>query len=169
MGRRRYPGTGAGSTTRSSARRAAATPEVAQPRQFARHDRPSPVAMLRSVTWPARSMEVRNLRRRRANCRGCATSGVAAARRADERVVEPAPVPGYLLRPMNHPRLATGQAPTGITDVHIHVQPWRELKPHVLETMWRGENAHRDLMIQVMDDPRALLEIMDGTGVWRAG
>ena len=53
---------------------------------------------------------------------------------------------------MNHPRLATGQALTGITDVHIHVQPWRELKPHVLETMWRGQNAHRDLMIQVMDD-----------------
>src|SRR2546426_1760900 len=97
------------------------------------------------------------------------TSGVAAARRADERVVEPAPVPGYLLRPMNHPRLATGQALTGITDVHIHVQPWRELKPNVLELMWRGENAHRDLMIQVMDDPRALLEIMDRAGVWRVG
>src|SRR2546425_11661617 len=70
---------------------------------------------------------------------------------------------------MNHPRLATGQALTGITDVHIHVQPWRELKPNVLETMWRGENAHRDLMIQVMDDPRALLEIMDRAGVWRGG
>src|SRR5256884_6257849 len=105
----------------------------------------------------------------RAHCRGPATSGVAAARRADERVVEPAPVAGYLLRPMNHPRLATGQALTGITDVHIHVQPWHELKPHVLETMWRGENAHRDLMIQVMDDPRALLEIMDRAGVWRGG
>src|SRR2546429_5650614 len=70
---------------------------------------------------------------------------------------------------MNHSRLATGQALTGITDVHIHVQPWRELKPHVLETMWRGQNAHRDLMIQVMDDPRALLEIMDRAGVWRVG
>ncbi len=57
---------------------------------------------------------------------------------------------------MNHPRLATGQALTGVTDVHIHVQPWRELKPTVLETMWRGRDAHRDLLIQVMDDPRAL-------------
>src|SRR3989449_2761931 len=70
---------------------------------------------------------------------------------------------------MNHPRLATGQALTGITDVHIHVQPWRELKPNVLETMWRGQNAHRDLMIQVMDDPRALFEVMDRWGVGRAG
>jgi len=56
-----------------------------------------------------------------------------------------------------------------ITDVHIHVQPWRELKPDVLDMMWRGQDAHRDLMIQVMDDPRALLEIMDRSGVWRAG
>ena len=70
---------------------------------------------------------------------------------------------------MNHPRLATGQALTRITDVHIHVQPWRELKPHVLETMWRGQDAHRDAMIQVMDDPRALLEVMDRSGVWRVG
>ena len=70
---------------------------------------------------------------------------------------------------MNHPRLATGQALTGVTDVHIHVQPWRELKPTVLETMWRGRDAHRDLLIQVMDDPRALLEVMDRAGVWRVG
>src|SRR2546427_12076690 len=70
---------------------------------------------------------------------------------------------------MNHPRLATGQALTGVTDVHIHVQPWRELKPTVLETMWRGRDAHRDLLIQVMDDPRALLEVMDRAGVWRGG
>src|SRR2546422_9218331 len=35
--------------------------------------------------------------------------------------------------------------------------------------MCRGQNAHRDLMIQVMDDPRALLEVMDRSGVWRAG
>src|SRR6059058_5185195 len=123
--------------------------------------------MLRAGHVTDRNMAMGLGRSCRANCRGCATSGVAAARRAEERVVEPAPVPGYLLRPMNHPRLATGQALTGITDVHIHVQPWRELKPQVLETMWRGQNAHRDLMIQVMDDPRALLEIMDRAGVWR--
>src|SRR5438552_17094226 len=104
---------------------------------------------------------------RRAHCRGPATSGVAAAQRADERVVEPAPVPGYLLRPMNHPRLATGQALTGVTDVHIHVQPWRELKPTVLETMWRARDAQRDLLIPVRDDPRALLEVMDRAGVSR--
>src|SRR6184192_2520089 len=105
----------------------------------------------------------------RAHCRGPATSGVAAARRADERVVEPAPVPAYLLRPMNHPRLATGQALTGITDVHIHVQPWRELKPHVLEVLWRGKETQRDFLVQLMEDPPTLLEVMDRAGVWRVG
>src|SRR5207244_4372563 len=70
---------------------------------------------------------------------------------------------------MGRPPSSTDLSLTRITDVHIHVQPWRELKPNVLDMMWRGQNAHRDLMIQVMDDPRALLEVMDRSGVWRAG
>src|SRR2546425_9866599 len=70
---------------------------------------------------------------------------------------------------MSRPPSATDLSLTRITDVHIHVQPWRELKPNVLDMMWRGQSAHRDLMIQVMDDPRALLEVMDGSGVWRGG
>src|SRR2546429_3320266 len=59
--------------------------------------------------------------------------------------------------------------PTRITDVHIHVQPWRELKPAALAVMWRGKDVDRDRMIQVMEDPRALLEEMDRAGVWRVG
>src|SRR2546429_8292920 len=70
---------------------------------------------------------------------------------------------------MSRPPSATDLSLTRITDVHIHVQPWRELKPNVLDMMWRGQNAHRDLMIQVMDDPRALPEGMDRSGVWRGG
>ncbi len=58
---------------------------------------------------------------------------------------------------------------TGITDVHIHVQPWRELKPHVLEVMWRDRPDDRERMLAIMDDPKALLEAMDRAGVWRAG
>jgi predicted TIM-barrel fold metal-dependent hydrolase len=56
-----------------------------------------------------------------------------------------------------------------ITDVHIHVQPWRELKPEALAVMWRGRDVDRDRMIQVMEDPKALLEEMDRAGVWRVG
>src|SRR5437588_2843214 len=70
-----------------------------------------------------------------------------------------------MTRPVSAPRLP----PARITDVHIHIQPWRELKPQVLAVMWRDKEAERDLMVQVMEDPRALLQVMDRSGVWRAG
>src|SRR2546429_3756102 len=59
--------------------------------------------------------------------------------------------------------------PIRITDVPVHVQPWRELKPAALAVMWRGKDVDRDRMIQVMEDPQALLEVMDRAGVWRVG
>jgi uncharacterized protein len=58
---------------------------------------------------------------------------------------------------------------THITDVHIHVQPWREVKPAVLAALRRGHEAQWDLLLSVMDDPARLLEILDRAGVWRAG
>lgn len=51
----------------------------------------------------------------------------------------------------------------------MHVQPWRELKPEVLEVMWRDKQLDRDHLIRLMDDPGALLEVMDRAGVWRVG
>src|ERR1051326_9330320 len=59
--------------------------------------------------------------------------------------------------------------PGRITDVHVHVQPWRELKPAALAVMWRGPDVDRDRMIRIMEDPKALLEEMDRAGVWRVG
>ena len=35
--------------------------------------------------------------------------------------------------------------------------------------MRRGKEAHWELLISVMDDPRALLYVMDRSGVWRVG
>jgi predicted TIM-barrel fold metal-dependent hydrolase len=64
---------------------------------------------------------------------------------------------------------APAQHPLRITDVHIHVQPWREVKPAILEAMRRGKEAHWDFLLQLTDDPRGLLEIMDRAGVWRVG
>jgi len=58
---------------------------------------------------------------------------------------------------------------TRITDVHVHIQPWRELKPKVQEAMRRGKEAHWDFLLAIMDDPRALLQILDQAGVWRVG
>src|SRR5204862_8330592 len=56
-----------------------------------------------------------------------------------------------------------------ITDVHVHIQPWRQLKPRVQEAMRRGKEDHGNLLISVMDDPRALLDVTDRPGVWRLG
>jgi len=54
-----------------------------------------------------------------------------------------------------------------ITDQHIHIQPWRQLKPAVADVMRVGKEAHWERLIALMDDPSALLEVMDASGVWR--
>lgn len=56
-----------------------------------------------------------------------------------------------------------------ITDVHIHIQPWRDVKPRVLDVLRREKEAHWDFLLQLMDDPKLLLEVMDRAGVWRVG
>jgi hypothetical protein len=57
----------------------------------------------------------------------------------------------------------------GITDVHVHIQPWRQLKPAVREAMRRGKEEHWELLMSLMDDPAVLLELMDRASVWRIG
>ncbi|HYS22183.1 MAG TPA: amidohydrolase family protein [Gemmatimonadales bacterium] len=61
------------------------------------------------------------------------------------------------------------QPPIRVTDVHVHIQPWRDLKPQVQEAMRRGKEAHWDFLLAMMDDPKALLDVMDHSGVWRVG
>src|SRR5436305_1265937 len=70
---------------------------------------------------------------------------------------------------MDHAQSTGPRWPGRITDVHVHIQPWRELKPAALAVMRRGKDVDRDRMIQVMEDPQALLEVMDRAGVWRVG
>ncbi len=43
------------------------------------------------------------------------------------------------------------------------------MKPKVQEVMRRGKEDHWDLLLTLIDDPKALLEIMDKAGVWRVG
>ena len=66
-------------------------------------------------------------------------------------------------------RGASGRSAPGITDVHVHIQPWRQLKPAVMDAMRRGKEEHWDFLLALMDDPKALLEVMDRAGVWRVG
>jgi uncharacterized protein len=62
----------------------------------------------------------------------------------------------------------TGGVP-GISDLHIHIQPWRQLKPAVVDVMRRGKEDHWERLIALMDDPSALLEVLDDSGIWRVG
>jgi predicted TIM-barrel fold metal-dependent hydrolase len=54
-----------------------------------------------------------------------------------------------------------------ISDMHIHIQPWRQLKPAVADVMRVGKEDHWERLLALMDDPKALLEVMDASGVWR--
>ncbi|MEP6690874.1 MAG: amidohydrolase family protein [Gemmatimonadaceae bacterium] len=57
-----------------------------------------------------------------------------------------------------------------ITDVHIHIQPWRQLKPKALDVMRMGKTDEQfQFFMAVMDDPTMLLEIMDRDGIDRVG
>lgn len=59
--------------------------------------------------------------------------------------------------------------PYPITDLHIHIQPWRQMKPAVLEVMRKGKEAHWQRLVELMENPRLLLEVMDQAGIWRVG
>ena len=56
----------------------------------------------------------------------------------------------------------------GVIDIHIHIQPWWHLKPHVLEMMRKGRDDFDELMV-VMKDPEQLLRVLDSAGVEKAG
>ncbi len=61
------------------------------------------------------------------------------------------------------------KAPPGITDLHVHIQPWRQLKPAVADVMRQGKEDHWDRLIALMDDPKLLLQQLDDAGIWRVG
>jgi uncharacterized protein len=58
-------------------------------------------------------------------------------------------------------------SPAPVTDAHIHVQPWWELKPEVLEVMTRGRSDVDELQ-QIMKSPARLLRRLDADGIERA-
>jgi hypothetical protein len=60
-------------------------------------------------------------------------------------------------------------SPYPISDLHIHIQPWRQLKPAVMEVMRKGKEEHWARLIQLMEDPAALLEVLDASGIDRVG
>jgi predicted TIM-barrel fold metal-dependent hydrolase len=56
-----------------------------------------------------------------------------------------------------------------ITDIHIHIQPWQQMKPAVMDVMRKGKEAHWQRLVELMESPSALLEVMDRCGIERVG
>lgn len=58
--------------------------------------------------------------------------------------------------------------PYPIVDLHVHVQPWEELKPGARMRLIEERPDHAELE-KLMVDPAALLRLMDAEGVERVG
>jgi predicted TIM-barrel fold metal-dependent hydrolase len=56
-----------------------------------------------------------------------------------------------------------------VSDVHIHIQPWRQLTPAARDTMMRGKEEHFEFLLALMDDPKMLLRVMDEQRIARVG
>ena len=54
------------------------------------------------------------------------------------------------------------------TDVHVHIQPWDMMNPGALETIRKGR-ADFSLIERLMNDPAALVDWLDETGMGRVG
>lgn len=57
----------------------------------------------------------------------------------------------------------------GVSDLHIHIQPWHQLKPSVAAAMRAGKEAHWEHLVALMSDPSLLLATLDAAGIWRVG
>ena len=55
----------------------------------------------------------------------------------------------------------------GVTDVHVHIQPFEMLKPEIVASM-RREKQDFDVLVRISRDPRAFLALLDEVGVERA-
>ncbi len=55
----------------------------------------------------------------------------------------------------------------GVTDVHVHVQPFDMLKPEILASMQREKQDFGQLL-RISKDPKAFLALLDEAGVERA-
>jgi hypothetical protein len=56
-----------------------------------------------------------------------------------------------------------------VTDVHVHIQPWWELKPACLAFVKAGHPEDAQRIEAMLHDPAKLLAYMDAQGVHRAG
>jgi hypothetical protein len=56
----------------------------------------------------------------------------------------------------------------GIIDVHVHIMPWRMVRPEAAASMKRDARQFEELM-RLMDDPDRFIALLDEAGVEKAG
>ena len=57
----------------------------------------------------------------------------------------------------------------GVVDIHLHIQPYRAMRPDLLAAMERDQVANLGLLRRIERDPKVLLDHLDAVGVDRAG
>jgi hypothetical protein len=55
-----------------------------------------------------------------------------------------------------------------VIDIHVHVMPWRMIKPSIVETM-KGTQRDLDKLLDISDDPDLFIALLDEAGVEKAG
>lgn len=55
-----------------------------------------------------------------------------------------------------------------VIDIHVHVTPWRMLKPAILEMM-RASQKNFDHLLALTESPKQFVELLDEAGVEKAG
>ena len=54
-----------------------------------------------------------------------------------------------------------------VIDIHVHIQPWRMLKPAVLD-VWKREHTDFERLLELADDPAKFLKLLDEQGIEKA-
>lgn len=60
------------------------------------------------------------------------------------------------------------ELPSGVCDIHVHIQPWEQLRPEVRAALLRGRSDLEQIQ-RFQGDPQAFAAFLDRNGVARAG
>jgi predicted TIM-barrel fold metal-dependent hydrolase len=54
-----------------------------------------------------------------------------------------------------------------VIDAHVHIQPWRQLKPAVL-ALWKAYHPDFEHLLTLADDPKKFIQLLDAQGIEKA-
>lgn len=57
----------------------------------------------------------------------------------------------------------------GVVDIHVHIAPWRMVRPELFETLQRTQRTSMSDWLEITENPAKFLKLMDAAGVEVAG